>query len=247
MNQEAFTYCWTDHRDNMLYVGWHKGRQDDEYICSSKWMLGEYNKRPSDFSRQIIAEGTQDDCLMLETAILNSVDAKHNFDYYNQHNGDGKFICKKHTAETLKKISGENAYWHGKKQKLTTREKISISKRGQKLPKEAREKISLRVRGKGNPFYGKHHTEETRQRMHKPHGPLSLETRVKMSASKKGKPWVKPIVSCPHCGKIGDSSNLHRWHFDKCGKRNTKKCPHCGKEGSNNMHRYHFDNCKDRP
>lgn len=23
-NQEAFVYCWTDHKTNMLYVGYHK-------------------------------------------------------------------------------------------------------------------------------------------------------------------------------------------------------------------------------
>lgn len=26
----------------------------------------------------------------------------------------------------------------------------------------------------------------------------------------------KPIVTCPHCGKIGDKSNMTRWHFDNC-------------------------------
>ena len=28
----------------------------------------------------------------------------------------------------------------------------------------------------------------------------------------------KPIVTCPHCGKIGDNSNMKRWHFDNCKK-----------------------------
>lgn len=26
----------------------------------------------------------------------------------------------------------------------------------------------------------------------------------------------KPTVTCPHCGKVGDNSNMKRWHFDKC-------------------------------
>ena len=28
----------------------------------------------------------------------------------------------------------------------------------------------------------------------------------------------KPIVTCPHCGKTGDNSNMKRWHFDNCKK-----------------------------
>ena len=26
----------------------------------------------------------------------------------------------------------------------------------------------------------------------------------------------KPIVTCPHCGKKGDNSNMKRWHFNNC-------------------------------
>ncbi len=28
-NKEAFVYCWTDHKNKMLYVGSHKGSIDD--------------------------------------------------------------------------------------------------------------------------------------------------------------------------------------------------------------------------
>lgn len=61
MNMEAFVYCWTDHKTNMLYVGSHKGTTDDGYVCSSRHMMKEYKKRPSDFTRQIIAEGSLHD------------------------------------------------------------------------------------------------------------------------------------------------------------------------------------------
>jgi hypothetical protein len=30
----------------------------------------------------------------------------------------------------------------------------------------------------------------------------------------------KPIITCPHCNKSGDSSNMKRWHFDKCKYKN---------------------------
>lgn len=51
--KEAFLYCWTDLVNHKLYVGVHKGIQNDGYICSSKKMLEEYNKRQEDFKRKI--------------------------------------------------------------------------------------------------------------------------------------------------------------------------------------------------
>jgi hypothetical protein len=36
------------------------------------------------------------------------------------------------------------------------------------------------------------------------------------------------VVSCPHCGKTGQYTNMKRWHFDKCKENNgtfdNKKC-----------------------
>ena len=60
---------------------------------------------------------------------------------------------------------------------------------------ETRAKISANhadVSGKNNPFYGKHHSEETCAKMSaakkgKPHKPHSPETKAKISASEKGK------------------------------------------------------------
>lgn len=48
---EAFVYCWTDHKNNMLYVGSHKGTPDDRYVCSSKYMLDQYKVRQQDFTK----------------------------------------------------------------------------------------------------------------------------------------------------------------------------------------------------
>lgn len=101
---EAFVYCWTDHLANRLYVGSHKGSVDDGYVCSSKLMMEEYNKRPSDFTRQIVAEGTFTDIRVLEAKLLDTINVKHDPDFYNQHNGNGDFYCKGHTVETRKKI-----------------------------------------------------------------------------------------------------------------------------------------------
>lgn len=70
------------------------------------------------------------------------------------------------------------------------------------------------------------HSEETRRKMSetrrgKQGKPISEETRQKISETMRGKPSPKkgmhyPKVLCPHCGKIGGGSSMHRWHFDNC-------------------------------
>jgi len=101
----AFVYCWTNTQNNMLYVGVHKGTPTDGYVCSSKIMLKEYDQSPHVFARKIIAFGSLADVRALESAILQSVDAANNPQYYNQHNNNGKFFCDGHSSETRKKMS----------------------------------------------------------------------------------------------------------------------------------------------
>ena len=44
------------------------------------------------------------------------------------------------------------------------------------------------------------------------------QTRKLKSILMTGK--TQPIVTCPHCGKIGGSSNMKRYHFTKCKQKN---------------------------
>jgi hypothetical protein len=83
MNTEAFVYCWTDWRDEKLYIGYHCGSPDDGYICSSKPMLAEYKQRPNDFSRQIVASGSAEDMQNFEQVLLRAEKVETNEHYYN--------------------------------------------------------------------------------------------------------------------------------------------------------------------
>lgn len=156
---EAFVYCWTDHRTNKLYVGVHKGTEDDGYVCSSKSMMREYKKRPTDFTRQIIAHGTDVDCRSLESAILKSVDAKMNESFYNMHNNDGNF------------------YWKGPRGPFSEEHKAKLAdaKRGRKISEEHKKKLHEgRRKSKNSPEHaaaviasriGTKHTDEAKAKM----------------------------------------------------------------------------------
>jgi len=104
---EAFVYCWTDFGTNKLYVGVHKGTQDDGYICSSGPMKEEYSKRPGDFTRQIVAQGLFLDMYALETALLVASKADKDPGFYNMHLNNGKFTNEgiTHSAKTRNRIS----------------------------------------------------------------------------------------------------------------------------------------------
>ncbi len=188
--KEAFVYCWTDHKTNKLYIGSHKGTTDDGYVCSSKHMLEEYKKRPNDFTRQIIAEGSVEDIRQLETKILVTVNAKVNEDFYNLWNSDRKFVLEKHTEETKKKLSESKK---GHKHTEETKKKLSESKKGsipwnkgkkglqvstrKGIPRTEEEKKKMSESAKGKipwnkniektkaTFYGRKHTTETKNKL----------------------------------------------------------------------------------
>lgn len=134
----AFVYCWTDHKTNKLYVGYHKGDINDGYVCSSKYMLLEYNQRKDDFSRQIIAHGDVESMRVLERKILESVNAAEDTSFYNKHNANEKLYNPggwNHTEKSKEKIgraSLGNNNTKGKKHTEDAKKKISNSLIGNK-------------------------------------------------------------------------------------------------------------------
>ena len=139
---DAFVYCWTDWKLNKLYLGWHKGNQDDGYICSSKYMLEEYNLRSHDFTREIIASGTVADMVKFEALLLKKFDAAKSDSFYNKSNADGSFILDEQV-----KI------------------KMSQAKLGKKRSIESCLKQGKSVSGSNNHFFGKTHTDDVRKKL----------------------------------------------------------------------------------
>ena len=190
---EAFVYSWKNKTTGRLYVGWHKGSTEDGYICSSRILKEEYEKDPNNFERYIIASGNCKDMVALECAILISVDAKNNPDFYNQHNGDGRFChTESHTEESKAKLrkAHETRTVYAKGWKMTeemkTKHRLGISKRGEKWKQKIGENTKKLYESKTGGLYKINHEK----------------------------------ISCPHCGKLGQYAAMKRWHFDNCGGSN---------------------------
>jgi hypothetical protein len=90
---ESFVYLWINKDTQMKYIGKHKGLTDDGYICSSESFLAEYNEAPSRFFRTILAYGSDQEMLELETMLLLQLKTRMSPLYYNLSNNltGGKF------------------------------------------------------------------------------------------------------------------------------------------------------------
>lgn len=87
---------------------------------------------------------------------------------------------------------------------------------GYKHNEETKEKISKSVK-QNHHMVGKHHTEEHKLKLSlktkgRPGKPNSVETREKLRLSQLN----KPVLTCPHCGKVGKGSRMISNHFDRC-------------------------------
>lgn len=185
VNYEAFVYKWTNIENGMMYIGSHKGTIDDGYISSSKYLLEDYHKQSSNFIREIVAYGTVDDMRLLESSLLQEVDAAKNYSYYNKHNQTGKFICNGHSEETKEKMK-KRVPWNKGKKGIYTEETLSKMQNakidykpwnvGVSPSEETKKKLSEykadkhHLFGKKRPelsekMKGKKHSEETKEKM----------------------------------------------------------------------------------
>ena len=148
---------------------------------------------------------------------------------YNITHGGRNFT---HSEETKRKIGAAN----------------SIALQGNKWSEEQRELMSEMFKDEGNPFYGKHHTEETKQLIsehrkgkrageeHPMYGKHHTEDSLqKISENRKSKGGKKVI--CLNNGKIFNTMmDAARW----CGLSNSSSigqvCNHTGKQKTAGRH-----------
>ena len=178
---QAFVYKWTHIPTLRWYVGSRTAEgchPEDGYICSSRQVRPLVESQRDEWTRTIIAQGSPQAMLELETMILETVDARNDPRSYNQHNGDGRFTTAGTVAwnKGLKKPRGTPSWNSGK-----PNPKHSAKMKGRKAPnkgvpmsEEQKLKISLARKGKPSPKKGK------------PGKALSSESRNKISRALKG-------------------------------------------------------------
>jgi len=168
----SFVYKWLDNLTGKMYIGVHKGSPEDGYVCSSKYMLEEYTKRPFDFTREILSWGTYEECRMREIQLLREVDAARNELYYNRSYAQGVVSMVK-TPEHKEKLRLANL---GKKQSEETKAKrklyehspdalakISATHRG--IPKTEEQKRKMSLAAKGRPKSAEHRANISKAKM----------------------------------------------------------------------------------
>lgn len=217
IHNEAFVYKWINLITGAFYVGYHKGSQDDGYICSSKsdkfW--DDFRNPNFAWKREILFEGNTADCVKEEYKILNELNLHDEFVYNNSKGGGIVF-----NDEVRKKMAKRKL---GKKRPPITeetRKRMSDAKMGKTYSLEARANMSAGMKGRIPWNTGKTFSVETRVKMSKKKLGIkwSEESIQKRAAANKGK--TRLIVSCPFCKKEGGRPAMLRWHFENCKEYN---------------------------
>lgn len=206
----GFIYVWYDTLEKMYYIGSHWGYPDDGYICSSRWMLNNFKKRPQDFKRKIVKKifTNRTDLLLEEQRWIDMIDPlktvnnntknenrEQNVKYYNINLNINKNVWHQF-PEQIKTIGQKISF--SKKGKTIgpcseeTKQKISIANSGKIFTYEHKEKLSKAKKGNK-------HTEEWKNKnsemlmqqwatgIRKSNGPISEEHKQKISKKLKGR------------------------------------------------------------
>jgi hypothetical protein len=182
MSNSAFVYKWTHLPTLKWYIGSRTAQgcsPDDGYICSSKKVKPLIESTQTEWSRDIIANGSPADMLDLETTLLELFDAKNDPRSYNQHNGDGRFTTAGLPAHNKgKKQPRGTPSWNSGKPNLKHSAKMKgkpAHNKGVPMSEEQKKKIALTRKGQPSPKKGK------------PGVPSTPEANAKRSETLKGR------------------------------------------------------------
>lgn len=135
----AYVYKWVHLPTLRWYVGSRTAKKchpNDGYICSSKTVKPLIDKNPQEWQRFVLAVGAPEEMRELETEILVSINAKDDARSFNKHNQDLKFVCKKHSLETIQKIKKNHAFL-GKKRPEHAAKMLGRKKNPEDIKKQA--------------------------------------------------------------------------------------------------------------
>jgi len=198
---DSFVYRWTNKTLNKIYIGFHKGTEDDGYICSSasKKFWEDFNNPAYVWQREILYRGIMKECQEVERKLLDELDITSE-DVYNQRNNlmfnlDNEVRNK--LSEAAKKRNQNPEYieklrqasrkqWEnpehrlnvskantGKKHSSETKQKIKEARAKQLITPESRMKAAEKLKGHS----------------------VSVETRQKISKARLGRKVDKETIS----------------------------------------------------
>lgn len=218
----GFVYIWHDRKHRRYCIGSHWGREDDGYICSSRWMRNAYKRRPEDFRRRILARIDSDrgDLLAEEHRWLQMISGEElGGRYYNLTNhlnghwstDNEKTLTVRQKLSNAAKKNHEDPAWREKYlEGLKTRDNKSSDP-------SVREKRRQSMLGKnvGRPKTQKYY--ESRERLKG--RPISDDHKQRIKEAGTFKKLNSTKVLCPHCGATGNPGNIARYHNDRCKQR----------------------------
>ena len=151
----GYIYLWYDTKAKLYYLGGHKGKVEDRYICSNAMMLRAYKKRPETFKFRVLeyVHGDNKDLRAAEQRWLNMIGDhelywtpniyNNTVRYYNQkkHSTGGNGSANKGNSN----IGGHNK---GKPMSEMQKLKISAAKKGKSFSEEHRKNLSIALKGK---------------------------------------------------------------------------------------------------
>lgn len=200
---DSFVYRWTNLTLNKIYIGWHKGTEDDGYVCSSSsdQFWDDYNNPNYEWQREILFKGTMPECQLLESQLLDSLDITSENVYNNKNNLMFNFneeIRSKLKIAALKR--GEDPEYR-KLQSERTRAQWEANPERRKIQSEKAKRQIV--------------TNETKEkiRLARSKQIITKESRIKSANTIKN----APDIICTHCGKKGRYlGSMKKNHFDKC-------------------------------
>lgn len=190
---DSFVYRWTNKTLNKIYIGFHKGVENDGYICSSasEKFWNDFNNPDYVWQREILYKGTMKDCQLVESKLLNELDITSEF-VYNQRNNvmfnlDDEVRNK--LSEAAKRRNQNPEYIEKLRQSSRKlwedpnhRRKVTIANTGKTVSKETKEKLREANLGKTQS------SKTIAKRVEKLKGHrVSIETRQKISETRKSK------------------------------------------------------------
>lgn len=148
MSKEAFVYLWKNKTNGRKYVGYHKGSQDDGYISSTSNDNFWSDIKVHEFQREILFEGTTNECLKFEQDYLKKIDLRSD-EWYNNARGAEVIFTQEVRDKIRNHHLGKSSGMLGKKHSEETKKKQQIALLDRVFTQDHLEKLRRPNKNKG--------------------------------------------------------------------------------------------------